>query len=120
MQYGTSFDAKDAELWGDDDILHGGTGDGTDYQYFFAGDGNDEIYMGDSWRGTFGFGHGGNDKIYLPNDVPNVSYFAGAGNDRVYAVPVNELGGLTNGNEYGYGGSGNDYIQGSNMLTGDW
>ena len=120
MQYGADIESRMNSLWGDDDIIHGGNGDGTKKQYMFGGDGVDSLHFGDSWLATYGFGHDGNDKIYLPNDVADVTYYGGDGNDRVYAVPSDELNGKMNTNELGYGGPGDDFMQGSHKLAGTW
>jgi len=50
FKYGT--DALDEDLWGDSDIIIGGRGRGDDVagiQMIHAGDGDDQIYMGDGW-----------------------------------------------------------------------
>ena len=65
MQYGSDIEHRMNELWGDDDIIHGGNGDGTKKQYMFGGDGEDELHFGYSWAATYGFGHDGNDKISI-------------------------------------------------------
>ena len=65
-QYGD--EALEKKLQGDDDIIIFGDSQtpGTDEQTFYAGDGFDQITMGDDYTNSFGYGGRGNDIVYLP------------------------------------------------------
>lgn len=61
---GTKFDqTKDDQLWGDNDIIHGQDGAAGVKQYIFGGDGDDEIYSGDTWGEHLIHGNDGDDLI---------------------------------------------------------
>ena len=42
-------DDKDKDLWGDADLIYGGTGNASTDQYIYAGDGDDTIHQGANW-----------------------------------------------------------------------
>lgn len=61
---GANFDeALEDQLWGDDDIIHGQDGIAGKSQKIFGGDGDDEIYSGDTWGGHEIHGNDGDDLI---------------------------------------------------------
>ena len=61
---GANFDSElEDQLWGDDDIIHGGEGGDAANQFIFGGDGDDEIYSGDGWLQHYIEGNDGEDLI---------------------------------------------------------
>ena len=106
----------DHDLWGDDDKMYGGLGDGSKRQAFFAGDGDDFIYMGDTWNLGRAYGYTGDDTIYLGDNITDLLYVGGEGNDKMYGKPYDEV--VTPvATENGYGNAGNDLIFGSHKVT---
>ena len=110
----------DHDLWGDDDKMYGGVGDGTKRQAFFAGDGDDLIVMGDNWAYGRAYGYTGDDTIYLGDGITTVNFAGGEGNDKIYGTPFDEV--VTPAtNEVGFGNAGNDLIYGSHkVITGSF
>ena len=68
-QYGGRAQHRADELWGDDDIIYGGDGEGTANQMIWAGDGDDTIFMGDTWNEGSAYGGDGNDVIYSGDNI---------------------------------------------------
>lgn len=74
-EYGADFQAfgkersdrvthKDHELWGDDDVVIGGVGSAGYNAYYFLGDGDDTLTMGENFDNIYGAGGEGNDTVY--------------------------------------------------------
>ena len=68
-QYGDA--ALEKKLQGDDDIIIFGDSQdtATSEQIFYAGDGDDQITMGEDYRTSTGYGGRGNDTVYLPKSL---------------------------------------------------
>ena len=82
LQYGVMSDPnKDHDLWGDDDKLYGGKGVGSKSAYYWAGDGDDLIVMGDNWLNGKAYGMSGDDTIMLPGRTIFVNFYGGDGDD---------------------------------------
>ena len=72
--------------------MYGGDADPNQFnvffQKFFAGDGEDQMYMGDYWENNFAYGQDGDDTAYLPQYAGNLKYYGGNGADISIPVPL--------------------------------
>lgn len=113
FKYGAG--ALDKDLWGDADIIIGGRGDRSDpsIQQIHAGDGDDQVYMGDNWRDGVVYGENGNDTINVGATTQSVYIEAGEGNDTVNVIPYADLASSPQQRKDEVRGQGgNDTIQG--------
>lgn len=112
-KYGT--DALDKDLWGDDDIIHGGKGNLKKNQYIYGGDGDDEMHAGSNWKNSLMEGQNGDDDFYLGQLTKEwATVVGGDGNDVWEVLPYGEVTSAdANGKERSFGGADNDLVRGT-------
>ena len=118
--YKYGLDALDKDLWGDDDRIYGGNGDQSSDQTIHGGDGDDYIALGHSWDDVDVFGGNGNDTFRTSQDNDDDHRIYGNDGDDVW-LPVQDYGIVEadesgNGDDYGYGGNGNDIVRGTHLV----
>lgn len=110
-------DALDKDLWGDADIIYGGDNDQDDDQYIYGGDGDDTIYQGNSWYYGYIEAGNGNDDIYIGQGFDDdIKVYGGDGDDVWHVRPygeVDEEDNANDGDEYMFGNKGNDIVRGT-------
>ena len=113
FKYG--LDALDKDLWGDDDLIYGGYGDGAANQRMYGGDGADYISAGHNWAESYTEGGNGNDKYKAPQTIKTSATFKGGDGDDVVLVAA--YGDVASGEENlldkFMGQAGNDVIRGT-------
>ena len=84
---------------------------------FWAGDGDDIVYIGKDWRYGYGMGGRGDDTFYLPETFRNGKYYGGLGNDSFVAIPELEAedNTATNRSIWLSGEAGDDKIEGPHL-----
>ena len=88
---------------------------------FWAGDGDDIVFISENWRYGYGWGGRGDDTLHLPETFRDAKYYGGLGNDSFVAireVDAEASNADTNRNILLSGDAGNDQIEGPH-LTGN-
>ena len=102
---------------GDDDVIYLHRQDNDDdidgEHRFWAGDGDDIVYIGKNWETGFGYGGSGNDTFYLPETFGDTQrFYGGDGNDSMLAIPFDEAAdNMAEGQMNLFGGAGDDWLE---------
>ena len=124
LQYGDPNLEK--KLHGDDDVIiiqrrdpQSAVQGGSGRHDFWAGDGDDTVYIGKNYRRGYGWGGRGDDILYLPEDWRDAKYYGGLGDDNFVAIPeiLAKDNSARDENLLLVGDAGNDKIEGPHLAA---